>query len=491
MPPLRIAFVTAEVAPFAKTGGLADVSAALPAHLVRHGHDVRVIMPLYDVLDAKRFDFVPVDYLHHVPVRLGDAVFHFSAFTARLPDTEVDVYFIGCPTLYDRGAIYTGARDDHLRFAFLAKAALVCCQHMGFSPDILHANDWHAALAPLYAKTVFGWDRERFGTTRSVLTIHNLAYQGRFPADTVPNLGLHGHAHELHQDHLRDGWMSFLETGILHADAITTVSGTYARQIQTPAYGEGLDGLLRQRSSSVVGIVNGIDETVWNPETDPDIPWNYGPETVAEGKAECKRHLLEELGLPYDPKAPVLGIVSRLTVQKGFEITHEPLVHALRHRDLRVTVLGSGERELEEHFSWLQRTFPDKVCFYRGYHEELAHWIEAGADIFLMPSRFEPCGLNQMYSLKYGTVPIVHKTGGLADTVRLFDPATGEGTGFVFDHFDTSGFAWALKAALDAYDDPETWSTIQQNGMAEDFSWTRQGAIYEQLYERLLRLPRS
>ena len=490
MEPLRIAFVSAEVAPFAKTGGLADVSAALPAHLAAQGHDVRVFMPLYDVLDGARFDFVPVDYLHHVPVRLGRATFHASVFTTRLPGTELDVYFLGCPALYDRGAIYTGERDDHLRFAFLSKAALTCCQHMGFSPDVLHANDWHAALAPLYAKTVFAWDHQRFAATRSVLTIHNIAYQGRFAADIVPNLGLDGHEHELHQDHLREGWMSFLETGVLHADVVTTVSETYARQIQTPTHGEGLDALLRRRSGTVVGIVNGIDDTVWNPEVDPDIPWNYGPETVAEGKAECKRHLLEQLGLPHDPRAPVLGIVSRLTAQKGFEITHEPLVHALRHLDLRLVVLGSGVHELEEHFQWLQRTFPDKVCFYRGYNETLAHWIEAGADIFLMPSRFEPCGLNQMYSLQYGTVPIVHKTGGLADTVRLYDPETGEGNGFVFDHFDSTGFAWALRKALSAYQDPDTWARIRRNGMAEDFSWRRQGAIYERLYRKLPSLPR-
>ena len=482
---MNICFVAAEVAPFAKTGGLADVSSALPAQLKRDGHDVRIFMPLYSKI---RLDSspTPVDFLHHVPVALGDQVFHYSVFTTRLPGTEVDVYLIGCPPLFDRDGIYTGGWDDHLRFAMLSQAALKCCQHMGWAPDIVHANDWHTALVPIYLKTLFAWDRNIFGRAKSVLTIHNIAYQGKFPADVVHNLGLEPYRWLLHQDHLAEGWVGFLETGILHADVVTTVSRTYAQEIQTAAFGNGLEGLLRQRSETVTGIVNGVDYSVWSPQSDSTLPWNYGIDDVAEGKAECKRFLLEQLGLPPAPSAPVLGIVSRLTAQKGFELIFDGLTQALRYLDLRVTVLGSGERSLEERFQWLQNSFPDKVCFYRGYNEELAHLIEAGADIFLMPSLFEPCGLNQMYSLKYGTVPIVRRTGGLADTVQLFDPRTRQGTGVVFDHYDSTGFAWALKTALELYQDPELWDRLRRNGMEQDYSWARQGAIYQDLYRSLI-----
>lgn len=516
MDPLNICFVASEVAPFAKTGGLADVAGALPTALKRRGHDVRVFMPLYSVIKFGDAEVVPVDFLHHVPVNLGGHAFHFSVFTTKMagsapapkedgdePDeaaagggvvpgdgaagAAVDLYFIGCPPLFDRDGIYTGDWDDHLRFAMLSQATLKCCQHMGWAPDIVHCNDWHTGLVPLYLKSTFAWDRHIFGRARSVLTIHNLAYSGSFPADTVSNLGLDGFHHQLHQEHLRQGMVSLLETGILHADVVTTVSETYAREIQTPALGHGMDGLLRQRSESVLGIVNGVDYDVWNPEVDPELPRNYGLEDVDEGKAECRAHLLREMGLSNDPHAPVLGIVSRLTAQKGFEITHDPLLQALRYLKIRLVILGSGERSLEEHFHWLQRQFPDKVCFYRGFNNHLAHLIEAGADIFIMPSRFEPCGLNQMYSLKYGTLPIVRRTGGLADTVEPFDPRTGRGNGVVFDHYNSTGFAWALKTALELWRDPETRGRLRKNAMSADWSWERQSARYEALYRALLR----
>ncbi len=546
MDPLNICFVASEVVPFAKTGGLADVASALPAALGRRGHDVRVFMPLYSTIDFSQHHPVPVDFLHHVPVDLGGQIFHFSVFTCKLPgsqgpdpgapqaspaeseakaadpapkkkirkgkkgstskateapapttpdgdsadsaaDDGVDVYFIGCPPLFDRESIYTGQWDDHLRFAMLSQAALKCCQHMGWAPDIVHCNDWHTALIPLYLKTLFAWDQNIFGRAHSVLTIHNLAYSGSFPADVVGNLGLANFSHLLHQDHLSQGAVSLLETGILHADVVTTVSRTYAREIQTPTYGHGMDELLRRRSESVVGIVNGVDYGVWNPAVDPHIPRQYGPEDMTEGKAECRAQLLAQTGLPDDPSAPVLGIVSRLTAQKGFEITHEALTQALRYLNVRLVVLGSGESSLEEHFHWLQRTFPRKVCFYRGFSNPLAHMIEAGADIFIMPSRFEPCGLNQMYSLKYGTIPLVRRTGGLADTVELFDPETGRGNGVIFDHYDSTAFSWGLKTALSIWQDPRLRRQIRANAMAADWSWHRQSAQYESLYRAVIR----
>ena len=485
---MKIAFLASEVSPFAKSGGLADVSAALPAYLGSREHDVRIFMPLYKTLKTPpETSLVPVDFLHHVPIAMGPQVHHFSVFTGKLPGSDVDVYFIGCPALFDRDRLYTGVWDDHLRFSFFTQAALKCCQHMAFAPDILHCNDWHTALGPLYIRSSFSWDQKIFGHTRSILTIHNIAYQGWFSAETVGNLGLDGWTHLLHQEDLQRGVVNFMKTGLLWADAITTVSRTYAREIQTAAFGNGLEGILRQRSSRVAGIVNGVDYSVWSPETDTYIPRNYGVDDVEEGKAECRRYLLEQLKLPTEPEAPVLGIVSRLTAQKGFELLHEGLGQALRYLNVKLAVLGSGESGLEEYFLGLERHFPGKVCFYRGYSEELAHLIEAGADIFLMPSRFEPCGLNQMYSLKYGTVPIVRKTGGLADTVQLFDRRTGQGTGVVFDHYDQTGFAWALRTALELYQDDEAWATVRRNGMLQDYSWDRQGAEYEKLYRVLAR----
>ncbi|MEL7060352.1 MAG: glycogen synthase GlgA, partial [Acidobacteriota bacterium] len=485
--PLRVCFVTSEVAPFAKTGGLADVSAALPAALGRRGHDVRIFMPLYASIDFGEREVVPVDFLHHVPVRLGSHVFHFSVFTTKLSaSSDVDVYFIGCPALYDRHGVYTGEWDEHLRYALLARAALECCQRMGWSPDVVHAHDWHAALLPIYLRTLYSWDHQRFGGTKTVLTIHNIAYQGMFPAEVLGNLGLADVQHLLFQDDLARGAINFLKTGLLYADVVTTVSRTYAREIQTPEFGQGLDALLRERRASVVGIVNGIDSEVWSPRNDPHLARPYGIDDVEEGKAANRAHLLREMGLlGAGPEVPVFGVVSRLTSQKGLELTFEAMPEALRYLDIRFVVLGSGEAHLEEHFTWLQRTFPRKMCFYRGYSEALAHLIEAGVDIFLMPSRFEPCGLNQMYSLAYGTAPIVRRTGGLADTVVPFDRRTRRGTGFVFEHHDRRGFSWVLKQALAAWRDRSAWAALRRNAMRQDFSWERQVLDYERLYRHL------
>ena len=481
---MNICFVASEVAPFAKTGGLADVAEALPAHLASRGHDVRVFMPLYLQIDTAKHDFMPVDFLRDLRLRLGPHTFVFSVFVGRAVGSEVDVYFIDCPQLYHRDSIYTGEWDEHLRFGLLTRGAIECCQGMGWAPDVFHCNDWHTALLPLYLKTAYSWD-QLFARSKTVLTIHNIAYQGVFPAEVVPNLGLEEYRRLLFKADLEQGAVSFMKTGVLYADVVTTVSRTYAEEIQTETYGMGLEALLRERSGSVLGIVNGVDYSQWSPQQDPLIPHNYGIDDVAEGKADNKRHLLAEANLLADEAAPVIGVVSRLTSQKGFELTCEALPEALRYLDVRAVILGSGESGIEDHFHTLQRTFPQKVSFYNGYNNELAHLIEAGSDIFLMPSRFEPCGLNQMYSLKYGTVPVVRKTGGLADTVQLFDPATGEGTGFVFEHYDRTGFAWALKRALETYEDDDAWARLRRNGMEQDYSWERQGEEYEELYARL------
>lgn len=475
---MNVLFVASEMAPFAKTGGLADVMAALPAYLQRAGHDVRVVLPLYDTVDTKQARFEPVVELD---VPLGT-----HRYRAKILRVGSATYFVHIPALYARGRLYTSDPDEHRRFLALCYAALLLCQRLDFAPDVVHAHDWQAALLPLILKTLVAKDR-RFARARSLLTIHNLRYQGSFPAAIGPDTNLTAYAHLFHQDLLRAGRVNFLLQGILYADGVSTVSPTYAREIQTAEHGAGLDGYLRARTTTVVGILNGVDYDEWSPERDRHIPHPYSARDLA-GKERCKEHLLTSLGLPYRAGVPVLGIVSRLVGQKGFGLVGGAAPDLLRRHGFQLVVLGSGEPALEDMFARLQHAFPRQVCFYRGFKNDLAHLIEAGADMFVMPSRYEPCGLNQLYSLRYGTVPIVHKTGGLADTVRTWDPRTGRGNGFAFEHHDDAGLRWGIQAALAAYRDPTQWGRLVQNGMAADFSWDAQGKHYEVVYNRLHHL---
>ena len=488
MESLKIAFVTSEVHPFSKTGGLADVSAALPAYLARSGHDVRVITPLYAKIDRKKYAFrPPPPELTNVPVLFAGRTYTFSLPSALLPGTDLPIHFIDCPALYDREGFYTKDPDEHLRFAMLARAAIESAQRWKWAPDVFHGHDWHASLLPLYLRTLYAWDR-LFERSRTILTIHNIGYQGLFPASIVPDLGLAESVHLFHSEDLAAGRVNYLKTGILYANVLSTVSRTYALEIQTEEFGAGLHDLLRARRDALVGIVNGVDYGEWNPAVDPYIPAKFGPKSLA-GKAKATKSLTEKLGLAPAGQAPVLGIVSRLTVQKGFELCFTVVPALLTRRDARLAVLGTGEPRLEEFFTRLQSQFAGRVGFYKGFSNELAHLIEAGSDMFLMPSRYEPCGLNQMYSLKYGTVPIVRRTGGLADTVRPFNPATGEGTGFVFEHFTQAGLRWALDAAFEIWPDRKAWKKLVLNGMDEDWSWDAQGKHYVDLYAKISRRP--
>jgi len=482
---MRIAMAASEVAPFAKTGGLGDVTASLARYLAAAGHDVRLFLPFYGNLRERNRSFSAVTFVRDVPIRFGAREYDFSLVTTTLPGTELPVYFVVCPELYARAATYTADADEHLRFAMLSRAAIESCQRMGFAPDVFHVHDWHTALVPLYLKTLYAWDR-LFASTRTVLTIHNIAYQGTVSADARHELGFTDVANLLHQDDLARGRLSFLTTGLLWADALTTVSRTHAKEMMTPEHGFGLDPILRARADSFVGIVNGIDTAVWSPEIDPHIAVRYSAEDL-DGKAECRRALCREMGLDFAPRAPILGVVSRLTAQKGFELAFNVLPRALEFTPLRLAVLGSGDAGLEAFFHGLERRFPGRAAFRQGYNDALAHRIEAGSDFFLMPSLFEPCGLNQMYSQRYGTVPVVRRTGGLADTVRMFDPSTGRGTGFVFDHYTSQGLEWALVQALHTWNDPISFAQVQLNGMAEDFSWESRVREYVSLYARTRR----
>jgi starch synthase len=482
---LKICLTSAEVAPLAKTGGLADVTAALSAYLHSDGHDVRLLMPRYAVLEKQGLQIAPVTGLQNLSMRVGPWNIRYAIDSTTLPGTDLRIYLLRCPELYDRAGIYTQGADEHLRFILLSRAAIEMCQHLRFAPDIFHCHDWHTALVPLYLRTVYGWDA-LFKKTKSVLTIHNIGYQGVFGADILADLNLDAAVQNLHQADLQSGRINFLKTGILFAHLVTTVSPNYAREIQGAEYGVGLDDLLRERSDSVIGILNGVDYDEWNPATDDLIAANYTPDDLA-GKAVCKRELMKDLELAGGAEQPLIGIVSRLVGQKGFELVENVIPGLMLERNFSMAILGSGEARFEHFFGRLQQVFRDRVCFYRGYNNKLAHWIEAGADLFLMPSLYEPCGLNQMYSLKYGTVPIVRNTGGLADSVQLVNPETAEGTGIVFDHYDESGLRWAVRFGLDLYASQPLWQKIMQNGMAQDFSLQRQGTQYVDLFRQLSR----
>lgn len=479
---MNVCLATSEFAPLAKSGGLADVSAALSAYLHGSGHDVRILMPYYSTLNREGLAIEPVDDLQNMTVSIGAWDVEYSIdWTVLRNDTPV--FLLRCPALYDRDGLYTSANDEHLRFLLLSRAAIEMCQHMEFSPDIFHCHDWHTGLIPLYLKTVYAWDK-LFANTKSVMTIHNIGYQGMFSSDILADLSLGNDEHMLHQDELKKGVVNFLKTGLLHADLLTTVSPTYAREIQGAEYGMGLDDVLRARDNALVGILNGVDDDEWNPATDALIPANYTAKKIS-GKKTCKQQLQKELGLEVNATRPLIGIVSRLASQKGFDLLEQVLPQLLEQRDFSLAVLGSGEPHLEKFFETMQQRARGRVSFYRGYNNKLAHWIEAGSDMFLMPSRYEPCGLNQMYSLKYGTVPIVRETGGLADSVQAINPIDGTGTGILFRDYNETGLNWAMNTALDLFEDKPLWRKIVRNGMAMDFSWQQQGEQYVKIFRQL------
>jgi starch synthase len=486
MSALSICLVSSEVAPFAKTGGLADVTAALARYLSRAGHDVRTFLPLYKRIEQGKYELSPIPELQNLSMQVGARRIAYSIWSAPMEKSDARLHLVRCPELYGREGIYANDGDEHVRFAFLSRAAIEACQHMRWAPDVFHVNDWHTALVPLYLRTIYAWDK-LFEKSRTLLTLHNNAYQGVFPTSVVAELNLENETRYLHQEDWNAGRISFLKTGILYATALSTVSRTYASEIQGEELGMGLADMLRQRNDHLFGILNGVDTQEWNPATDALIPHHFSAKNLA-GKARMESALLQKAGLPPAQGAPVIGIVSRLTAQKGFDLLHDAMAVFLQREDLRLVVLGSGEERYEQWFEWLVKNFPRKVAYNKGYDNELAHWIEAGSDIFLMPSRYEPCGLNQMYSLAYGTVPVVRKTGGLADSVVQWNPQTGQGTGFLFDTYDSQAFFEALQRALRAYRDADQWTRLVQNGMAQDFSWEKQISQYVDLYRRLPQL---
>ena len=476
----RVCSVSAEVTPFAKTGGLGDVVAALTAHLAARGHDVRTFLPLYGRVDRERYGLVPVDFAQGIELAVGQERVRVSLWTGGLPDPGPEIYFVDCPDLFGGPEIYRGGDDDAVRYAVLGRAVLESCQRMGFAPEVFHLHDWHASYVGLLARTAYAWD-DLFRGAGTVVTLHNVGFQGESGTHLLPALGLARHERILRGEDLATGRVNPLAAAILHADRVTTVSPTHAREIQTPEYGAGLDGLLRHRADRLRGILNGIDAVVWDPASDPYTAESFDAADPS-GKAACRRDLLRQMNLPPDPGGPVLGVVTRLTWQKGFDLLAVPAPALLAEHDVRLVVLGSGEPDQEAMLDDLQRRFPGRVSFYRGFSEELAHLIVAGSDVLLMPSRYEPCGLTQMYALRYGTLPLVRATGGLADTVDPWDPESGRGNGFAFEHFDANGLSWALGRMLEAWSDKEVWAAMVARAMAEDNSWEGRVGEYETVF---------
>jgi starch synthase len=473
--------IASEAVPFAKTGGLADVMGVLPLALGRQGARVLLALPRYRGATGG-------ERVAGFPITVGGRTFDVGFFAARL-DEDVEVVFVDSPELFDREGLYgVGSRDypdNAVRFALLARAALEFTARHRTRPDVVHAHDWQAAIAPVYLRTMYA-DHRLLGNVPSVLTIHNLAYQGLFPPETVPALDLPWDVFTI--DGLEFwGKASFLKGGITSSEIITTVSRRYAQEILTTEYGFGFDGILRRRAADLVGILNGIDVDLWNPETDPFLPLAYSAKDV-RGKAAAKRALLEAYAMTPDPlrmNGPVVGLVSRLVDQKGFDLLTE-LAPTLMGLDAIFVLLGTGDPRYEARWRELAAGYPHRIGVHIGFDERLAHLIEAGADIFLMPSRFEPCGLNQMYSLRYGTVPVVRATGGLDDTVRNWSPKTRTGTGFKFREYTPVALLRALRSALATWRKPADWRTLQQAGMAQDFSWDVSAREYVQVYEKAI-----
>ena len=476
---MKIVFAASECVPFSKTGGLADVVGALPRALAELGHNVTVYLPRYKQtkLDA------PKTVLPSVTIPFDDQ-YRFCSILDGGKISGVQFYFIEYPPFFDRDALYglpTGDYPDNPeRFALFCRAVLEAAKVLG-TPDVFHCHDWQTALIPVLLKTNYMGCHAYRGVP-VVFTIHNIGYQGLFSSDVLPLLGLPWELFTINRMEFYDK-VNFLKGGLVFSDYITTVSKKYSQEIQTAEYGFGLDGVLRSRASTVTGILNGVDYNEWSPQTDIYIANKFSPEALA-GKLACKKALLGEFGMgDADINLPLIGIVSRFAAQKGFDLIAQAADRMAREPMLLVA-LGNGDKEYEDLFRRLHTAFPSKFAVRIGYDNALAHKIEAGADMFLMPSKYEPCGLNQIYSLKYGTVPIVRATGGLDDTIEQWDPAMQRGTGFKFTSYDGEALLNSVREAITAFADRQGWQKLMQNGMKKDFSWGASAKEYVRVYEK-------
>ena len=488
---LKILIASPEVVPFAKTGGLADVCGALPKALAKLGHQVKVILPKYRMVDEKKIKLSKVKADVAV-IPIGDKSVKLTVRSYNLIPPKIEYLFVVNDEYYDREELYkdrsTGFdyEDNHERFILFARGSLEILKAIGWQPDIIHANDWQSALIPAYLKTLYAGD-PFFKQTQTVFSIHNLAYQGNFPKETFQKIGVSKDLFYPTSPFEFWGNLNFMKAGICYADLINTVSETYAVEIQSSSeFGHGLEGVLRTRNKDLYGIINGIDYEVWSPEKDKLISYNYSPEDLS-GKKKNKELLLKLCNLPSSAKdVPLVGIISRLADQKGFDLLAQ-ITDELLTLDLQMVILGTGDEKYHKLFKEMMTKYPDKISVNLRFDNPLAHLIEAGSDMFLMPSRYEPCGLNQLYSLRYGTVPIVRKTGGLADTIENYEPQTEQGTGFMFKNYDASELLDTIKLALKAYEDKNAWIKLMKNGMKKDFSWEASAKIYVEIYQKAIQ----
>jgi starch synthase len=472
----RILCVSAECTPLAQSGGLGDAVAGLAKALRKRGNDVRIVMPLYGYLDRAKYG---ITYQRSCCVHFGHGEEIWVGIHEAKLDGEVPIWFVDYERFFGRPNLY-GDPDDAYRFGVLSKAALQICKDLNFIPSVVHVHDWMSSMAAVFLKT---WDRilSPLSNTASVLTIHNIGYQGKFDSSVLRFYGLDGEY--LRPDRFEDfGGVNLLKAGIQYADAVTTVSPTYAREVRQPIGGMGLAPYLNNRADHLFGILNGVDTTLWNPEIDRLIPARYSAADIS-GKAVCKRALQERFGLELDPKLPIFAMVSRFAPQKGFDLLRGALPEALRNMHLQVVALGAGDPVTEDFFRWLASAYPGRANAHIGFVPELAHLIEAGSDFFLMPSYYEPCGLNQMYSSLYGTLPVVRATGGLDDTVENYNEAAATGTGFKFWEISDRALYYTIGWAVSTwYDRPHHYRAMQQQGMARDFSWDASAREYEKVY---------
>ena len=487
---MKVLFATPEVVPFCKTGGLGDVCGSLPAELARQGHEPVIVMPAFrQALESGR-PIERTDVRFEIPI--GRKTVPGTLLRSTLPAERVPVYLVHQPQYYDRAELYREGGSDYKdnceRFTFFCRAAFEAIKQLELGTELIHCHDWTSGLIPAYLKTEL-CGVPPFDSIASLLTIHNIAYQGNFWHWDMELTGIDWKYFNWRQMEFY-GNLSFLKSGMAFADTINTVSPRYAQEIQQPPLSCGLEGILQYRHDDVFGIINGVDYLEWSPEVDPHLGGhNYGPANFAEGKRDCKAALQRETGLPENPERPLVAMIGRLVDQKGFDLVAKLIPQWAPDSNVQWVILGTGEARYHDLLTELAHQYPQKVAVRLGFSDELAHRIEAGADIFLMPSRYEPCGLNQLYSLKYGTVPVVHATGGLADTItNVTDESLVDGTatGFSFDDYTTAALAGELERACQTYDNRPVWKQIIRNGMRQDWSWAHSAREYGRLYEHTL-----
>jgi len=488
----KILFVTSEVVPFVKTGGLADVSAALPQMLSELGHEIRIVVPKYGAVDDRKFKIHEVVRLKDLVVKIGNKDVMFSLKSCFLPGQKVrvQIYFLDNQEYFgSRNSLYSDPMtgkdypDNDERFTLLSRAVFELIIKLGWIPDIIHCNDWQCGLIPAYLKTVYK-DEENFDQFKTLFTIHNLAYQGVFNSTSFKVTGLPENLNT-NKGILNNGKMNFMKSGLQFADVINTVSETYANEIRTSdELGEGLKDVLAKRKNDLYGIINGIDTKVWNPEKDKHLPKKYSLKNIQQ-KVVNKQALAEKFGFEFNEDVPVIGLISRLYDSKGIDLIQKAFPQII-DQEIQFILLGTGDKNYHTFFDQMSRKYKQKFACYLGFNDDLAHLIEGGADMLLMPSKYEPCGLNQMYSLKYGTVPLVRETGGLADTVIRYNEKTGQGNGFMFKKYNTIDFLAELKHAIKIYNNKEAWAKIVRNGMKADFSWNSSAKKYIELYKTIL-----